>query len=98
MPLEPPETEAPETVRLVAVVVLKAKMPCLLVPFTAPVAVTVSAPVPLLLARMPSVAPDTAAAETVRFVPVLPLKARMPPSPLVPLTAPVAVTDSAPLP
>ena len=86
-------------VRAPAVLVLKAKMPCLVVPFTAPVAVTVSAPVPELSARMPSRLPETAAAEMVRLVPVLLLKAAIPrPYVPVPVTVPLAVTDSAPEP
>ena len=69
-------------------------MPLLLTPLTVPVVVTDSAPVPVLSARMPSVAPVTAAAAMVRLVPVLEFRAKMPRL-LVPVTAPVVVTNSA---
>ena len=66
-----PETAAAEIVRSVPAVLLLAKIPRPLVPVTAPLADTDSAPVPVLRASMPSVAPVTAAAAIVRLVPAV---------------------------
>ena len=96
MPSVAPETDTAEMVRSVpAVPKFWAYIPRPFVPVTVPLAVTDSAPVPLLVALMPLVPPETEAAEIVRSVPALLLSTKMP-LPLVPVTAPFDVTDSAP--
>ncbi len=97
MPLIPPVTAAEFMARLVPVLRFVALMPSALVPVTAPVDVTDRAPEPRLSARIPLVAPVTAAELMVRLVAVLRFVALMPLE-IVPVTAPVDVTDRAPEP
>ncbi len=103
MPNVPPDTSFAVMVMSVPLTWLTV-MPVLLVvaltgrrvPATAPVAVTLTAPEPLLLALIPCTKPVTSVAEIVMPVPPL-LTVKMP-APLAPLTAPVVVIAIAPLP
>ena len=66
-------------------------------PVTIPVAVTDVAPLPRLITLIPSLAPVTPAALTVRFTPVFSFKPYIP-RPVAPVTDPVVVTEIEPVP